>query len=100
MVDYKAGSCVWDFAEVFSEGVIDLDLLVGLVRGIVGSEAGGFEEEAVGQLREGLAAGFYDDVGAGNIFGMEPEITAVCDFEGYFFILVVVFSDENFIAIR
>ena len=89
MVDDKAGFGTRYFFYVFSFNVIDFYFFLTFAFGVVGSQASGFLEGLVGEF---FSFGFDNDVGAGESFGMEPPVAAVCELEGDFFVLEVVFS--------
>ena len=48
----------------------------------------------------GLSIALYDHMGTGNAFGMEPPVIAACYFKSKLFILIVIFSYKNVIAVR
>lgn len=92
----KPGFPEFGFLTCLLLNIVNFHFFAGTVFGIVCSEAGSFLKCAVRQF---IAAGFYDNMGAGNTLGMEPPVAAVGKFKGQLFILKIVFSDINVIPI-
>ena len=78
--------------------IVDFHLVIVTAFGIVGGQGTGFFKEAVGKV--GAALSFYDDMGSGNAFCVEPPVVSCGQLEGEFLILVVVLSHVNVEAVR
>lgn len=90
----RGSGCLFD---VLFLDVVDFHLVVVTSFGIVGGQGAGFFKETVGKV--GAALCLYDDMGAGDAFGVEPPVVACCQLEGEFLILVVVLSNVNVEAV-
>ena len=77
--------------------IVDFHLVIVTAFGIVGGQGTGFFKEAVGKV--GAALSFYDDMGSGNAFCVEPPVVSCGQLEGEFLILVVVLSHVNVEAV-
>ena len=96
VVDDKAGGSARNLLYVLALDVVDFNFFTVPVFGIVGSQPGRFFKSAVGQF---VTSGFYDDMGAGDAFGMEPPVAAGSKFKGQFFVLEIIFSHIHMVAI-
>ena len=96
IINHKARRGTIRFFYIFSLQIINLKLFNIASFRIVAGKSCRFLKSAVRQF---FSLGLYNDVGAGNTFGMELPVTAVCDLEGQLFVLQIVFSDKNIKAI-
>lgn len=76
------------------QGAVDRHAAGFLGLAEVGGQLGGFLQGLVPEL-----AAADDDVGPGDILGVQPRITAAGQFVGYVFVLQVVFAYVNFDAL-
>ena len=96
MVDDKSGLSTVRFFHMFALDIINLYLVAAAAFGIIGGKLSGFFKNAVGKF---FAACFYDDVGAGSPFGMKPPVASICKVEGQLFVLKIIFSDIDMVAV-
>ena len=99
IIDDEARGSAGGLFDIFSLEIIDLDLVLIAAAGVPGGEGGRLLKRPVRDLVHGFSAGAEEDVRAGHIIGVEPDVAAVRHPEGDLFILKIVFSNINIIAV-
>ena len=81
---------------MFLFNIINLNLIVTAILGVVGRKLSGFFKYPVRHL---AVLRFDDDVGTRCSFGVEPPVTSIGKMESQFFILEIVLSYINVISV-
>ena len=96
VIDHESRPSSVDFVNMLSFNIVDFCLVCIAGSRIMGSETGRLFECRVRKL---LPAAFDNDVGAWHFLRVEPPVVSVGCFKRQFFVLNVVLSDENVIAV-
>ena len=81
---------------MFLFDIINLDLIITAILGVVGRKLSGFFKYSVRHL---AVLRFDDDVGTRRALGMEPPVSTIGKMESQFFVLKIIFSYINMIAV-
>ena len=89
VVNHKSRCAAGGFPDVFSLDIVDLHFIIGASLGIPCCQGSGLFKYPIGKL---FPFCFYNYMRARNPLCMEPPVSAVCQFKGKLFILIVVFA--------
>lgn len=96
MIDDESRSGAVHFFHMFLFDIINLDLIIAAILGVVGRKLPSFFKYSVRHL---TVLRFDDDVGTRCSFGVEPPVASIGKMESQFFILEIVLSYINVIAV-
>ncbi len=96
MVNDKSWFPAVGFFYVLFFRIIDLRFFLSSGPGIISGQLCRFLKSAVGQS---IPVCFYDHMGTGKAFGMEPPIVTGSKTEGQFIVLQIVFSNINVVSV-
>lgn len=92
----KAGRAAVRLFYVLFLEIVNLNLVVVPAFGIIAGESSCLLKDTVRQF---VAAGFYDNVGAGHSLGVKPPVVAGGEFKRQFLVLVIVLPDIDVISV-
>ena len=98
MIYYKSRGSSGNLPDIFLLDIVDLYFIIFPAFRIISSQSTCFFKYPVWQIS--LSIALYDHMGTGNAFSMEPPVIAACYFKSKLFILIVIFSYKNVIAVR
>ena len=84
------------FFDMFFLYIINLNFIAATALGIVCGKSSGFFKSTI---RKFIPIRFDDDMGTRSTFCVEPPVTAICEREGQFIVLQIVFADVDVITI-
>ena len=98
MIYYKSWCSPCYFFNILFLDIVNLYFIIFPAFRIISCQSTGLFKYPVWQ--NGLSIALYDHMGTGNAFGMEPPVISACYFKSKIFILIVIFSYENIVAVR
>ena len=99
MIDDKARPCSAGLFDALALEIADFNFLLLSSGRVPGSEGSGFLEHSVREIVHFLSPRTEDDVRAGDVLGVEPDIGRRAEAESEFLVLQIVLADIEVIAV-